>query len=60
LLLFKSCISLRLRVVYDVGKERPSRSLGFSIREAQEKLTVFLSKAKASTGTYHPSKDFTL
>jgi hypothetical protein len=35
-------------------RERPSRSLGFNIREAQEKLTVFHSKAKASTDTYHP------
>jgi hypothetical protein len=30
------------------------RALGVNIREAQEKLTVFLSKAKASTGACHP------
>jgi hypothetical protein len=34
-------------------------ALGVNIREAQEKLTVFLSKAKASIGAYHPSKYFT-
>jgi hypothetical protein len=28
-------------------------ALGVNIYEAQEKLTVFLSKAKASTGAYH-------
>jgi hypothetical protein len=28
-------------------------ALEVNIREAQEKLTVFLSKAKASTGAYH-------
>jgi hypothetical protein len=29
------------------------KALGVNIREAQEKLTVFLFKAKASTGAYH-------
>jgi hypothetical protein len=29
--------------------------LGVNIREAQEKLIVFLSKGKASTGAYHHS-----
>jgi hypothetical protein len=36
-LLFKSCISFRIMVVYDIEKERPSRELlGVNIREAQE------------------------
>jgi hypothetical protein len=35
-----------------------TKALGINIREAQEKLTVFLSKAKASTGAYHHLSEF--
>jgi hypothetical protein len=61
LLLFKSCISFRIRLVYDVEKEMSSQELlGVNIREAQENLLSSVLKQSQALVHITPSRDFTL
>jgi hypothetical protein len=60
-LLFKSCISFHIRVVYDVEKERSSQELlEVNIREVQENLLSSFLKQRQAPVHITPSRDFTL
>jgi hypothetical protein len=59
--LFKSCISFHIRLVYDVEKERSSQELlGVNIREAQENQLSFILKQRQASVHITPFRDFTL